>query len=208
MPPSPDPFRSDCLIADAAAAADALKVTRQQAPGRWSHKERSRYPSPWKPAAAPGRITVAELPKPPDWSRASCVAHPDPDLWTSTDPGERQEAARICRSCPVIAACLAWSLHLPAGDKAVYAGLGPPQRIGRRAENREAAGLAELRTRSARAAQQAAKERCDHGHKLAGSNVRLVQRPNGSIWRVCRECKRIQRRKDDRLRRQRLSSAA
>jgi hypothetical protein len=35
------------------------------------------------------------------------------------------------------------------------------------------------------------KTHCIHGHELAGDNVTLRPRPNGSVWRLCRECARI-----------------
>jgi WhiB family transcriptional regulator, redox-sensing transcriptional regulator len=47
--------------------------------------------------------------------QAACARHHDPDLWFP-EHGEderQQEAIRICTSCPVRAACLAYVLSLP-----------------------------------------------------------------------------------------------
>jgi HNH endonuclease len=37
----------------------------------------------------------------------------------------------------------------------------------------------------------ARKTHCIRGHELAGDNVTLRPRPNGSVWRQCRACARI-----------------
>jgi Transcription factor WhiB len=72
-----------------------------------------------------------ELPKPPDFSRGACTTA-KPHMrgwWTSSGREEREAAATLCRSCPVLAECESWSLALPLGDDAaVYAGMTPAQR--------------------------------------------------------------------------------
>ena len=52
----------------------------------------------------------------PSWmGEAACASHEDPDLWfAERGEEERQrEALRICASCPVRAACLAYVLSMP-----------------------------------------------------------------------------------------------
>jgi hypothetical protein len=57
-----------------------------------------------------------------------CVGHPHRDWWTSDGHAEREAACHVCCACPVRGPCLAWSLHLPASDRAVYGGLSAAQR--------------------------------------------------------------------------------
>ncbi len=45
-------------------------------------------------------------------------------IWTSDLEADRRLAKAICKSCAVRCLCLAWSLHLPREDSAIYAGLG------------------------------------------------------------------------------------
>ncbi len=49
-------------------------------------------------------------------------------VWTSSIEADRRLARALCRSCPVSVLCMEWSLHLPAWDPAIYAGLSGPQR--------------------------------------------------------------------------------
>lgn len=53
-----------------------------------------------------------------------CARHPDPGLWTSSRPSDRERAAAICAWCPALAACREWSLGLPWSDTTIYGGLG------------------------------------------------------------------------------------
>jgi WhiB family redox-sensing transcriptional regulator len=53
---------------------------------------------------------------PPSWmQQATCVSHDDPDLWfPEHGQDERQEEAlRICATCPVRVACLAYVRSMP-----------------------------------------------------------------------------------------------
>ena len=50
----------------------------------------------------------------PELPGALCRQHPDPDLWTSDMRSEQEEARRVCRICPELADCRAWTLAQPA----------------------------------------------------------------------------------------------
>ena len=50
----------------------------------------------------------------PELPGALCRQHPDPDLWTSDMRSEQEEARRVCRICPELAGCRAWTLAQPA----------------------------------------------------------------------------------------------
>src|SRR5258706_14362352 len=131
-----------------------------------------------------------------------CVGHEHSAWWTSDDLAERQAAARLCQDCVVIAGCAAWAISQPVTPGgAVLGGMTAcQQQYARNAmlkASREAWRLEELRSRSARAAQQAAKQVCDSGHDLTDpANVRLDKRG----WRVCLPCKRRTRNASERLR--------
>jgi hypothetical protein len=57
-----------------------------------------------------------------------CARHPDPGLWTSSRPLDRERATAICGWCPVLEVCREWALTLPQADGAIYAGLSAKQR--------------------------------------------------------------------------------
>jgi hypothetical protein len=77
--------------------------------------------------------------------QAACCSHHDPDLWFAdpSDQERQQEALRICASCPVRAACLAYSLSMPP-QPGIWGGTTEDQRIqvlpldAERAERRKA----------------------------------------------------------------------
>jgi WhiB family redox-sensing transcriptional regulator len=77
--------------------------------------------------------------------QAACGSHHDPDLWFADlgDQERQQEALRICASCPVRAACLAFSLSMPP-QPGIWGGTTEDQRIqvlpldAERAERRKA----------------------------------------------------------------------
>jgi hypothetical protein len=72
---------------------------------------------------------IPELPKAPDWSQGRCATHPDPDLWTSSDPAERQAAVFICHRCPIEAACRQYGMSITdQWDNAIYGGLPAQER--------------------------------------------------------------------------------
>ena len=133
-------------LASAAAAADEFhvrlitesqqSVSRREADRRRAATAASRYPVPWKTTGYQ-EPRIDELPRPPDWAAASCAGHQHPDWWTSREQPEREAARKVCSGCPVLAGCLAWSLHLPATDTAVYAGL---DHLDRRRLKRESQG--------------------------------------------------------------------
>lgn len=76
-------------------------------------------------AARHGALPVLP-PQPEALRHGACATSADPDIWASNHPTERALAIRICRSCPVRAACLAWALTLPPGDNhLIWAGLSP-----------------------------------------------------------------------------------
>jgi WhiB family transcriptional regulator, redox-sensing transcriptional regulator len=61
------------------------------------------------------QATLAVVPPlPPDLVRGLCVPHPDPDLWMSDRPADRDQAVRVCLRCPVIESCRAWAVSQPA----------------------------------------------------------------------------------------------
>lgn len=64
-----------------------------------------------------GRNWNAVKPKPPPplLDGARCRTHPDPDLWFSTSPAEREAAKRICAACPVVTECAEWSILAESG---------------------------------------------------------------------------------------------
>lgn len=64
----------------------------------------------------------------PDLPGALCVTSPDRDYWTSEDPNERAEAAKVCRHCPVLIPCRNWALSLPPGFVGVLGGILPGAR--------------------------------------------------------------------------------
>lgn len=58
-----------------------------------------------------------------------CARHRHPELWTSSLPSDRQQAAAVCGWCPVLAACREWAAHLPASDNSVYAAMDAGERL-------------------------------------------------------------------------------
>ncbi len=62
---------------------------------------------------------------------------------------------------------------------------------------------------SGRIREQVERQHCPHGHPYSGDNLKLVQRPNGRVWRQCRTCLRASWRKSTpkyRARRQAVAS--
>jgi hypothetical protein len=56
-------------------------------------------------------------PQPPALRAGICTSHPDPDLWTSPVTTAHAEAAlSLCRSCPALDPCRAWSLSIRTAD--------------------------------------------------------------------------------------------
>jgi hypothetical protein len=143
-----DPARSNYLTAQAAGCDEATVrrararleaagtllhvVTEQRTPiGHRHHRGPMRHPPP-----------IIDLPKPPDWSAATCQRVPFPvrAYWTSDARDERAYAATLCGRCPVLEACRTWSLALPVVDMAIYAGMSQAERLRRkRAAMRELA---------------------------------------------------------------------
>lgn len=66
----------------------------------------------------------------------------DPELWFA-EPGEwtrTREAKRLCRTCPLIAACRAWALAHPGlAEFGVWGGLTPHERSTVRRKHRQCA---------------------------------------------------------------------
>jgi Transcription factor WhiB len=70
-----------------------------------------------------------------------CARHPQPDIWCSRQPADRQAAVRVCQQCPVREPCLQWALVLPPTSAgAVYGGLLPAQLARLRREHERQAG--------------------------------------------------------------------
>jgi hypothetical protein len=110
-----DPARSNAEI--------ALAVRSMPAQVRAVRKALADYgllpATPW-PRRAPPRLKA--LPAAPRvLAEGACVGHARPDLWTSSDPAEREFARSVCLlACHVAAACFEWSLSLPVDDRAIY----------------------------------------------------------------------------------------
>lgn len=79
--------------------AELMRVGDEAEATRWCEE---RYGSP---------MSVMPVPELPG---ALCHQHPDPDLWTSGMRSEQEEARRVCRICPELADCRAWTLAQPA----------------------------------------------------------------------------------------------
>lgn len=80
--------------------------------------------------------TDNHLPAEP-WRRdAACLEVPG-DLWFPEKGTDSPEAKTICRSCPVVASCLAWALETKPSH-GIYAGLSITQLAKLRKEERAA----------------------------------------------------------------------
>jgi Transcription factor WhiB len=78
---------------------------------------------------------------PPALRSGTCASHPQPHLWSApaTAPAAREAAQHICRSCPALDPCRAWSLSLRTLDDpaTILGALTPEQRaLVRRARQR------------------------------------------------------------------------
>jgi len=148
---------------------------------------------------------VIELPRQPDLSKGACTTGALPaDYWLSPILAQREAARLACLICPVLDACRAWSLHLPASDTAIYGGRTKAERLRLR---REAARISAVPPGMAR--KNAAKTHCGSGHLLSGDNLIMVtDQRDGRAYRQCRTCRRDRKRISARLRTQRDRSAA
>jgi hypothetical protein len=90
------------------------------------------------PGPRPARFPAFKaLPQPPaSLMQGACVGHAEPDLWTSTNLRDREEAKAVCAGCHVAAACLEWALALPESDLGLYAGTTSSERFRIRARRR------------------------------------------------------------------------
>jgi len=82
----------------------------------------------------------------PELPGALCRQHPDPDLWTSDMRSEQEEARRVCRICPELADCRAWTLTQPAyrEEAGMVAAMTPAERFAERRKRRQKPWLAKL----------------------------------------------------------------
>ena len=82
----------------------------------------------------------------PELPGTLCRQHPDPDLWTSNMRSEQEEARRVCRVCPELADCRAWTLAQPAYrlDAGMVAAMTPAERFAERRKRRQKPWLAKL----------------------------------------------------------------
>ena len=82
----------------------------------------------------------------PELPGALCRQHPDPDLWTSDMRSEQEEARCVCRICPELADCRAWTLAQPAYrmDAGMVAAMTPAERFAERRKRRQKPWLAKL----------------------------------------------------------------
>lgn len=81
---------------------------------------------------------------------APCTATENPDIFLSTELGERREAIAICNQCPVLDSCLTFTIHSPVLESGVVAGLSETRRRQIRAE------LAKRNTAGTTASQESA----------------------------------------------------
>ena len=165
--------------ADAAASTDALTVSvsarcpRCRQPFTFvphPHRPLRRYCGSCGPARRLPR--VIELPPQPEFSRATCAVSPPPmrAWWTSGDRTQREAAAALCATCPVLSECARWSLSLPPDDDTIYAGMGADERRSARLASRAVRApaprlnpqLSALRTRELQS-RAAARSKADTG---------------------------------------------
>lgn len=87
-------------------------------------------PAPWMDPVAP---------------TASC-AEVDPELWHPEKGGSTREAKRICRQCPLVAACRGWALDHPHEARyGVWGGLSERERREVRRQRRRDLAVAAAR---------------------------------------------------------------
>jgi hypothetical protein len=124
------------------------------------------------PGPKPQRFPAFKaLPRPPaSLMQGACVGHAEPDLWTSANLRDREEAKAVCAGCHVAPQCLEWALTLPESDLAMYAGTTSSERFRIRARRRPGsmpyrattagknAARQRRRAAAAQAAQQAARQ--------------------------------------------------
>jgi hypothetical protein len=117
----------------------------------------------------------------------ACVGSATPDLWTSSDAGDRNVAVQICAACHVQRECLEWALHsLPAHDQAIYGGATASQRTRMRRER----GLGVPGPRG-QPWINLVKINCNAcGLPLSGPNLYSYTTPDGRTRRACRACRR------------------
>jgi hypothetical protein len=113
-------------------------------------------------------------------------------FFDGTEQGE-QAALAICRTCRVQGECLAYAVH--TGQSYGVWG-GRPQRELRRLVALDRLGQAQVRVAGRH--RNAAKDRCEHGHRFDAANTYYT--PTGE--RRCRICRRAVDRARDRSRRQ------
>jgi Transcription factor WhiB len=133
LPLAPGQRARALLLADPSAAARdvaALAGCNRQTVHRARRRLEAAGLIPERASRPPPAWRVQQLPAMPEQlASGSCVGHPEPDLWTSSDPTKRAQAKRVCWACPCRAACLRWALSLPASDKAIYGGMSAHQRV-------------------------------------------------------------------------------
>lgn len=79
----------------------------------------------------------------PDAPTALC-AEVDPELWHPEKGGSTRDAKRVCRRCPLIAACRTWALDHPQEARhGVWGGLSERERRALLRQRRAVAGAAD-----------------------------------------------------------------
>lgn len=112
------------------------------------------------------------------WKSASC-ASVDPEIWFPEQGSSGTDAKIICASCPVRLECLTDAIDNDMTE-GIWGGLNPAQR------HEVAMG---------RAPAEMPAVRCRNGHELAGDNLRVTTKRDGSRRRNCVTCSRAQARK-------------
>ena len=130
----PDVPRPRCAAGHSSSSGHGIR--RSDTPGEGWRAAR-------RPRATVSPMSVMPVPELPG---ALCRQHPDPDLWTSDMRSEQEEARRVCRICPELADCRAWTLAQPAYrmDAGMVAAMTPAGRFAERRKRRQKPWLAKL----------------------------------------------------------------
>ena len=125
----PDVPRPCCAAGHSGAGGHGIR--RSDTPGEGWRAAR-------RPRATVSPMSVMPVPELPG---ALCRQHPDPDMRSG-----QEEARRVCRICPELADCRAWTLAQPAYrmDAGMVAAMTPAGRFAERRKRRQKPWLAKL----------------------------------------------------------------
>jgi len=63
----------------------------------------------------------------PDWERAACWQHPDPNIFHTTEKQDPRPAKAVCVTCPIQVDCMLWALETKQQD-GIWGGTTPHER--------------------------------------------------------------------------------